>query len=299
MDGATDDHKAGIAKWFLLRSPPGQIQQVAKDVQKILMSDKLYQQAASEAFPIYNMEQMICLELPDGSGQVLVSNCGALDSTHYLDLRTAQVATVDHIKQICTKIRPATDEELPSGFVEEYRSAIDSELLKYVEEAFPRGSCAVFCTAGSTAEEDDAPFELTALISASKISHQNFSSGSWRSTWKIQVNQELQSVDLTGKVHVNAHYFEEGNVQLDTNYEGSDSTVLQNPLDVATAVVNIIRSKESEYLLSLEESYSKLSDNTFKELRRKLPVTRTLFAWNNALQLSLSREVTRELSKSS
>lgn len=33
-----------------------------------------------------------------------------------------------------------------------------------------------------------------------------------------------------------------------------------------------------------------------QELRRKLPVTRTMFAWDKALQLSLTREITREFS---
>lgn len=33
-----------------------------------------------------------------------------------------------------------------------------------------------------------------------------------------------------------------------------------------------------------------------QELRRKLPVTRTQFSWDNAVQLSLSREAARQAS---
>lgn len=33
----------------------------------------------------------------------------------------------------------------------------------------------------------------------------------------------------------------------------------------------------------------------FQDLRRKLPVTRTLFPWQNALQFSLTRDISREL----
>jgi hypothetical protein len=88
------------------------------------------------------------------------------------------------------------------------------------------------------------------------------------------------------------------------------------------------------YLYMFQDQYANLSDRTFKvkneitwnlqididdvdavllddtslisnnndlgmnlqELRRKLPVTRTLFAWDKALQLSLTREIAREFS---
>jgi len=32
-----------------------------------------------------------------------------------------------------------------------------------------------------------------------------------------------------------------------------------------------------------------------QDLRRKLPVTRTLFPWNNTLQFSLTRDISKEL----
>lgn len=97
--------------------------------------------------------------------QVLVTSFGELGENEYLDPRTAQVAIVDHVKQVssagfkksctstsyvnkkvlmthdffyfiwfahfyvtfaklaqvCTEVRPATDEELPSAYVEEFR----------------------------------------------------------------------------------------------------------------------------------------------------------------------------------
>jgi capping protein alpha len=44
------------------------------------------------------------------------------------------------------------------------------------------------------------------------------------------------------------------------------------------------------YLEISEQIYGILQD-----LRRKLPVTRTLFPWQNTLQFSLTREVEKEL----
>lgn len=291
----SDEQKVAMAKWFLLNSPPGEIQYVAKDLQGVLANDIIYQAAAREAFPLYNKEQMLSIEMSDGSGQVIVSQYGEIDFNQFIDLRTAQVATVDHVKQVCIGVRPATDNELPSAYVEEYRAAIDAEVMRYIEEAFPRGHCAVYATNGKDSE-DTQSFELTITISSAKLSPKNFCNGRWRSVWKAQLHGELQTVDLKGHIKVSAHYFEEGNVQLDTGYECKDSSILQGPSETALAVAAIIQHHESEYLACLEDCYSKLSDNTFKELRRKLPVTRTLFPWGSAHQLSMNREITREMS---
>jgi capping protein alpha len=102
-------------------------------------------------------------------------------------------------------------------------------------------------------------------------------------------------LSISLSLQVGAHYFEEGNVELDAKKDFQDSTIFQSADDCAIAIANIIRHHETEYLASLEVAYSKLPDNTFKDLRRKLPVTRTLFPWQNTLQFSLTREVEKEL----
>lgn len=287
--------KKEIAKWFLLNSPAGEIQYVAKDLRLVLNDNKVYDEAVSESFPIYNKSHMICLQMPAGAGDVLVTSFGELGENEYLDPRTAQVAIVDHVKQVCTEVRPATDEELPSAYVEEFRSALDVEILKYVGEAYPKGVCSVYCTKGKEVEGAGFNFELVVVISACRLSPQNFCNGSWRSVWTIEFQDEAQVLEVKGKLQVGAHYFEEGNVQLDAKHECGDSTLFQSPDDSAISISNILRHHETEYLASLEVSYSNLPDNTFKDLRRKLPVTRTLFPWHNTSQFSLTREITKEL----
>ncbi|RCV14464.1 hypothetical protein SETIT_2G428400v2 [Setaria italica] len=291
----SDRQKREIAVWFLSNAPAGEIHYVAKDVRALLGDDAVYEAAAAEAFPEYNKAHLVSLELPDRSGDIIITTFGELDKNNYLDPRTAQVATVDHIKQTCTKLRPAADEELPSAYIEEFRSALDVELSKYVAEAYPKGVCAVYCTSGKDIEGPGADFGFAVVISAAKRSPQNFCNGSWRSIWTMEFNYELQFVDIKGKIQVDAHYFEEGNVQLDTNIDRKDSTIMQSPDDSAVSIASIIRHHESEYLSSLEESYLNLSDATFKDLRRKLPVTRTLFPWHNTLAFSLTRDLAKEL----
>lgn len=289
------EQKTEIAKWFLLNSPAGEIQYVAKDVKAILQDDNVYEMAASEAFPVYNKSHLICLQLPNRSGDVLVTSYSEISKNEYLDPRTAQVAKVDHVKQVCTEVRPASDEELPTPYIEEYRCAVEAELVKYIGEAYPKGVCSVYCTNGKDVEEPGSDFELVVVISAARHSPQNFCNGSWRSIWNIEFKDDLQIVEIRGRVQVEAHYFEEGNVQLDAKHECKDSTIIQAADDCAISLTNIIRHHETEYLTSLQASYSNLPDTTFKDLRRKLPVTRTLFPWHNTMQFSLTRDITKEL----
>ncbi|BAT88102.1 F-actin-capping protein subunit alpha isoform X1 [Vigna umbellata] len=291
----SDKHKVEIAKWFLLNSPPGEIKYVAKDVKSILNNDDLYNEAASEAFPFYNKSHLISLQMANRSGDVLVTSFGELEGNAFLEPRTAQVAIVDHVKQVCTDVRPATDEELASAYVEEFRCNLDVEVLKYVEEAYPKGVCSVYCINGKDVEGPGSNFELAVVISAARHSPQNFCNGSWSSVWNIEFKYDQQAVELKGKMEVGAHYFEEGNVQLDAKHECKDTIIFQAPEECAVAITSIIRHHETEYFASLEASYLNLSDSTFKDLRRKLPVTRTLFPWNNTLQFSLTRDISKEL----
>ncbi|CAA3007069.1 F-actin-capping subunit alpha [Olea europaea subsp. europaea] len=291
----TDKEKIEIAKWFLLNSPVGEIQYVAKDVKEVLKDERVYRIAAAEVFPLYNKSHMICLEFPDRSGEVLVTSFNEIDKNEYFDPRSAQVAIVDHLKQVCTDARPANDDELPSSYIEEYRCAFDAEIIKYVSEAYPKGICCVYCTNGKDMEGPGSSFEFVVVISAARLSPQNFCNGSWRSIWTVEFKDDIQLVEVRGKLQVGAHYFEEGNVQLDAKLECRDSTMFQSPDDCAVSLTNIIRHHETEYLNSLQTSYSKLPDTTFKDLRRKLPVTRTLFPWHNTLQFSLTRDIQKNL----
>ncbi|CAK9157749.1 unnamed protein product [Ilex paraguariensis] len=196
---------------------------------------------------------------------------------------------------VCTEVRPASDEELPSSYVEEYRCALDAETIKYVGEAYPKGVSSVYCTSGKDVEEPGSDFELVVVILATRHSPQNFCNGSWRSIWNIVFKDDVQTVEVRGKMQVGAHYFEEGNVQLDAKHECKDYSIFQSPDDCAVSLTNIIRHHETEYLASLQASYINLPDTTFKDLRRKLPVTRTLFPWHNMLQFSLTRDISKEL----
>jgi capping protein alpha len=61
--------------------------------------------------------------------------------------------------------------------------------------------------------------------------------------------------------------------------------VIQGVDGMAEAVAKMIKDSEQGYQSALNESYVQLSDNTFKGLRRALPVTRNKLDWNKASTL--------------
>lgn len=54
------------------------------------------------------------------------------------------------------------------------RYALDVEMIKYVTEVYPKGICSVYCVNGKDVEEPGTNFELVVVISAARLSPQNF-----------------------------------------------------------------------------------------------------------------------------
>ncbi|KNZ57246.1 uncharacterized protein VP01_2201g3 [Puccinia sorghi] len=133
-----------------------------------------------------------------------------------------------------------------------------------------------------------------------------YRTGRWRSIYEI----DMDAGKVQGEIEVNVHYYEQGNVsfflldfirihkkrkgveaekkdaqvQLSTNHQpmieisGEESS---NKKRGAKEVVEAIQKAESSYQAALNNAYSHLGDDTFKLLRRALPVTKQKVNWNN------------------
>lgn len=70
------------------------------------------------------------------------------------------------------------------NFLSGGRSALDVEILKYAGEAYPKGVCSVYCTKGKEVEGAGFNFELVVVISACRLSPQNF--------WCVNLSNHLE-----------------------------------------------------------------------------------------------------------
>ncbi len=65
----------------------------------------------------------------------------------------------------------------------------------------------------------------------------------------------------------------------------------ENPMDMAKCIIQKMKESEAKLLQSLNESYTELSETTFKSLRRALPITRSKMDWNAVSNYRLGAEL--------
>jgi len=283
MGEVTEEEMVQIATNFLLNSPPGEFMEVVTDVRALLPNESILNSSAPETFREYNTEQMLQVTSPNNKHQVLISKHGELSYNEYLDPRGNQVVTYDHIKQEVTGSR-AIDGELDSD-VEPFRAAFDDEAVKYVSEHYPFGATSVY------GKQEDGKYKIIVCVSSSKFNPSNFWNGRWRSTWTVVFSPGGGNASIHGKMHVNVHYYEDGNVQLNSTTEKHLTSPVGDPTATATQAIKAIVKSEQAFHGALDNSYSTMSDTTFKALRRALPITRQKIDWNKIRNYKITAEM--------
>lgn len=264
----SDEQKLNIANYFVQSSPPGEVHEVLIDVAKLvndaglLTDDKI-----KEMLMKYNVEQLQTAKAPSGE-QVCVSEYGAVGDGEYVDPATGKVLAFDHRKMSFTG---ETDKKQSlDAKIGEFRQAIDDAMNKYISQQYKKGKCVV-----TTYGADDGA--ITVCLSAKNVHLAAFWSGGWRATFKLNVTSG-STVECDSKVHV--HYFEDGNVQLNSAISKSFDISVTTPEETAAAVVKAVGQHESSYQSSLEEMYVDMHRSTFKKMRRFLPITKAMMNWN-------------------
>ncbi|UZJ57302.1 hypothetical protein CBS101457_006622 [Exobasidium rhododendri] len=144
-------------------------------------------------------------------------------------------------------------------------------------------------------EEEDTETEgetkVVIHIVANRYKLSNFWSGRWRATYTIS---SPSANEMEGDVKVQIHYFEEGNVQLNSNK--AERLALPNESvdedSKAKAIVRVIEKFEADYQEVLFKTCNELSEGAFKALRRQLPMTKQKVDWDKVLNYKLGSELT-------
>jgi len=235
---------------------------------------------ATDTFREYNTQQMLIVDTPDRSHKVVVSKYGEVSPNEYLDPAGGQVFSFDHFKQEVSGSRELGGGDL-NGEAEPWRSALQSKIDEYIRSFFDRGAAAVYSTSGSG---------LQVCISSAIYNPNNYYNGRWRSSYAIKIAGGKAS--LEGSVRVQVHFYEGGNVQLNTNVSKKrDGLGAKDPAGLAEAVVKSIAEIEAEFQNSLDVLYDKMNKTTFKALRRALPIFATKIKWEKITQYSLGNDI--------
>lgn len=284
FEEATPEQKRDVARHFLLSSPNGQVKEVAKDLKKLVGS------TLSPDFLVSTLRDYhkASFQVPktkkggDGSSRVIVSGVSERGDDKYFDPESNKLYTLN-VKTGQVTAEEDAKEDL-DGEVEEYRSQTQTAVRGYYDSVYEKnkGTCAVF-------GNDDGT--LTIIISTKNLNLANYWSGGWYSFWKVSVAEQGE-VTLSGTVRSNVHYFEDGNVQLNTSYKPSKKVTVSDPESTGKAVADAIMKLEMDLHKNLEAYYVRLHDHTFKAMRRFRPKTGTKFDWKSA-----SHKIAREIGK--
>jgi capping protein alpha len=265
-----------IVKHFLLSSPPGEFEDVLSDVRELVADDELLNKGALDIFHTYNIEQLIPVDVPEQNYKAILCKYGEIDEQTYLDPRKNLLLTVNHAKGVVDKVSDNTQTEAED--VTKKREALQKSLDDYVAEFYLQGVCSVY-----PSQEGK---ELIACITGSKFNEKNFWSGRWRSVWRATFEEGGKKLKVVGAMKVNIHYYERGNVQLNTSKDHAETISLNSEDDAPKEIIKVLSKVENTFMREIDTSCTNLAD-TFKGLRRRLPPYKTLFDFaSNAHQLA-------------
>lgn len=115
------------------------------------------------------------------------------------------------------------------------------------------------------------------VMCAERINLRNFWSGRWKSRWELVLGSPG---NLEGQVTLCMHYYENGNLQLHSTKKIKQRIEYHDALTLAEGVTQAIRDAENLIETSLGEMYANMSQDTFKEMRRAMPITRMKMDWS-------------------
>ena len=298
-DELEDEEKLAIAKHFIMCCPPGQLNDMVTDIEKLLPAGLLSSNIVKDYSKEYYLRHGAVVTTPFESRTVLCKEAeiNNNDSAYYCS-KTKKVYGYNHVTKEPFQVASTIEPPVSSQYLETEQLNIQNALNSYMVKRY------------TTPENAACAFTLTDTnmlikIVAEKANLKNFWSGRWTSSWKVKFPKSTDSdtfdgqsafvadtmenqVTITGYIQIIAHYFEDGNVQLNTtkSIPAFDIKYVTTE-ELAKEIVKAIEKIENEIQGSLNDMYREMHDHTLRAMRRTLPVTRTKMEWNtNAHQMN-------------
>ncbi|GAB1215268.1 F-actin-capping protein subunit alpha [Aspergillus terreus] len=250
---------ADIASAFIEGAPPGELADVVADVKNLTSDGADIIPSLAPAFERYNESQLATVKLPGASQEVLVSEFNKLEDNRYFDPESQTSFEVDHVTQTANS-----------------KSLLKS-LGTHAREHYPS------CSYGVYPIENDSAVAI--LLVANRYSPNNFWNGRFRAIYQVPVSGD--STAVTGKIHVDVHYYEDGNVALNTTKPVNVSV----PSVSAEAIISRIAAAERDYQEELNRAFVQMAEGAFKGLRRQLPITRQKVEWEKVGGYRLGQDI--------
>lgn len=253
-----------IVNQLVSAAPPGELAGVAEDLEVLLPGQlKSVVSRAQESFI-------------NGHGGVFLDKYIACkynkdpNLSKYIDHVSKQLFNVDLKSQ-----RAIDVEEFESDHVQypPYYDQLVSNLQQYGEDHYPSGYAFSVIPGDSTSNEST----VRVIIIGQRLNGDNFYTGQWKGDYLYDETTK----ELNGRISLDIHYYEDGNVRL--RFDEPIETVRLGQGNESLAIVNAINSTESDVTRQIMTQFNELNQKSFKNLRRLLPVTRAKINWGKAI----------------
>lgn len=285
-DEAGEVDKGKIAANFLLHSPPGESTEVWQDLKVLLDDEQVIRSKVLPALIKYNKEQLTPVTVENSKLRCLVTQYNDLGGGRFADHRTQQSFKFDHLKREASEFQ-----ELPlSDDVLTLIKPLDAAVAAYVEDQFQRGSSSVF----GKKSADTGDIELVVCVEAHHFKSKNFQNGRWRSVWSCTVPATglagERTVTWTGKIKVQVHHFDDGNVQLLSTKSLEFACPGGKESAFGAEVARKIQEAENAYQEGLKNVFFNMSGHV-KGFRRPLPVFGEKIPWERLSSLKIGESL--------
>ncbi|KAG7662236.1 uncharacterized protein J8A68_004246 [[Candida] subhashii] len=186
------------------------------------------------------------------------------NSSKYIDYVNGKLFNIDLKSMQAIDIEPYHETSGLPGYFNE----LTRKLEKYGDDHYPSSYAFTVIP-----ENDDDSLRI--IIIGQRLNNDNYYTGQWKSEYLIKGNGQV-----SGVVKLDIHYYEDGNVRLKFD-EKIESTTLQTVN--AGEIVNFINNSETKITLNIIDQFTHLNQQSFKNLRRLLPITRSKINWGNAI----------------
>jgi len=286
MGDISDDEKRQIVHQLLMQTPPGEFNNTFNDVRLLVDNDGIMKQCG-KTYMDYWLEQQVPVSVGDtntdkGERVALCREARQSDGS-FLAPGTKKLFTFDPMRQESSVVGDFTG----TSEHENYRQAVADKLREYVNNHYPDG---VETVLARTNPETNLP-EIVIVIESHSFQQQNFYTANWRELWTVSIDQSGSSAAMKGVVKVQVHYYEDGNVQKVSKKDLESSLKFTSEQNLAEEVVKCLEQSTNGYQRSIVDTYEKFQSNTFKSLRRQLPVTHSKINWEQIASYKIGDEL--------
>lgn len=274
---AENEEKIEAAGQFLVQAPLGEFQEVRSAVSVLLENELLNK--ACEVLPAHMESSCAPLTTEKSPGYILLTEAARLDTGVYGCPRAGLAYTVDFSKMEVTGEREMTEEESNQiGLADDLRIALEKETGVYINEHHDKYGKYAVTKSGN---------EYHISVHSNRARSDNFTSGVWQVKGVLQESGD--GYDLALENIVKVHYYEDGNVQMNSATKDCIKIAKGDVGQMTSEVIFALNKFVVDYHSKISDYYLKMQDSTFKLLRRQLPITKSKIDWDKLQLYSLAK----------